>query len=180
MRVCIYKKITIASQVHKRGLLIEPCSDPIVLYLLTRFFQVRSIQDWEPENDGGVFPIVIFFKPIFNLLTPKNSKRSCTLLLYIYVNEWCKTIRSQLKYFSIKSHFLGVTMFPQLYNKVLYVPKFLVVLLRWVCDLSKIRRDSNDWVFSMVAAMIAAEISWSSLCVCAAALVGIILCTCTD
>ena len=57
-------------------------------------------------------------------------------------------------------------MFPQLYNKVLYVPKFLVVLLRWVCDLSKIRRDSNDWVFSMVAAMIAAEISWSSLCVC--------------
>ena len=73
-------------------------------------------------------------------------------------------------------------MFPQLYNKVLYVPKFLVVLLRWVCDLSKIRRDSNDWVFSMVAAMIAAEISWSSLCVCAAAaaLVGIILCTCTD
>ena len=70
---------------------------------------------------------MIFFKPIFNLLTPKNSKRSCTLLLYIYVNEWCKTIRSQSKYFSIKSHFLGVTMFPQLYNKVLYVPKFLVV-----------------------------------------------------
>ena len=160
------KKITIASQEWSSDRAMYWPNRPIFTYKLQDFFKFGAYRIGSLKMMEEFSPIVIFFKSIFNLPTLKNSKRSCTLQLHIYVTEWCKTIRSQLKYFSIKSHFLGVTMFPQLYNKVLYVPKFLVVLLRWVCDLSKIRRDSNDWVFSMVAAMIAAEISWSSLCVC--------------